>query len=148
MKTCNATLGRSTFFLQRRSGQNAICEILNTPSARSMVLQQNVFWLAFGAHEFRRFQGGEMVTVLPAWVWGTLFRSGSHISEIAFSPRRCSKNQNSERHYWREYDFILHSSSRRMQKARLAHTPSARMQISCNLSQRKLVGFRSYYINV
>ena len=89
-----------------------------------------------------------MVTVLPAWVWGPLFRSGSHTSEIAFSPRRCSKNQNSERHYWREYDFILHCSSRRMQKARLAHTPSAKMQISCNLNHRTLTGFRSYYINV
>ena len=39
MKSGNATLGRSKLFLQRRSRQSASCEILNTPSTRSMDLQ-------------------------------------------------------------------------------------------------------------
>ena len=120
IKKCNGTLGRSKLFLQRRSRQSASCEILNPLSTGSNIFWYFVVWLAFGALEFHGFVGGELRSVLPTWVWRAWILSGSHTSEIAFSQRRCWKNANSKRHYWREYDCRTHSSSRRVQKMRIA----------------------------
>ena len=82
----------------------------NTLSTRSKVFSPNALWLAFGAHEFHRFRGGEVPTVLPAWVWQWWIRSGSPISEFAFSQRRCWKSENSHRHHWQEADFFVHGA--------------------------------------
>ena len=110
IKKCNGTLGRSKLFLQRRSRQSASCEILNTLNTRSIVFQQSVAGLAPGAQENHRFRGGDMTTVLPAWIWRWRIPSGLDISEFAFSQRRCWKNENSHPHYWREADFFVHGA--------------------------------------
>ena len=121
-------------------------DFCNTLSTRSKVFLYFVVWLAFGASEFHGFVGGELRSVFPTWVWRAWILSASHTSEIAFSQRRCWKNENLKRHYWREYDCRLHSSSRRMQKAIVAHTPSTRRRNSWDVDCRRWPPHRYYYI--